>query len=339
MKKLFLFSMIMAATVSSCTKENVIDYTEPSEVKIKFGADADIVSGVEVAQSKASRASIDKWDNTNVGVFLLSKDDDADWANQGVRDVLWNNVSATISEDKSANVTLGGQTAYYPNQGDRSFSFFGYHPYSSEDVSVTETVVTKQFRITGQEDILWGKAEVAGNGYNAKYFRTNPDAMPDISFGHMLTKLQFNVKATDSFEEGQTFKVTGIKLIEVPRDLTLTVADRTGTSGIITPGTKDQEISAYENATGIEIKKGTTATAAGLPVMIYTDTQYKIKVYMTTPDGNTVESEPTEITANGKPFQQGYAYDVTLGLNSYKKIEFQASLVDWKTGDPIYVEF
>lgn len=74
----------MAATVSSCTKENVIDYTEPSEVNIKFGADADIVSGVEVAQSKASRASIDKWVTQMSVFFFLSKDDDADWANQGV---------------------------------------------------------------------------------------------------------------------------------------------------------------------------------------------------------------------------------------------------------------
>ena len=339
MKKEFLFTIAFAATIASCTQDgNVveIDYTEPSEIAIKFGTAGNIAAGVEQV---ASRAEVEEWDNTNVGVFLLSKDADADWQGQQTRDMVWNNVSAFISSDNSSRVELNGQSGYYPNQGDRNFSFFGYHPYSNNNLVFTPTTVTKTFNITGQEDILWGKAEVEGNGYNAKYFRTNPDVVPNIAFGHVLTKLQFKVKASPTFAEGQNFKVTGIKVINTADNVTLTVADRTGgTAGAIT-GDNDAILTAYNNAIGITISQGVDATNAGDPIMLKTDQSYQIVLEMSTPNSQgTRETEPITINSGIDGFQQGYAYDVTLTINSFTEIKFTASLIDWVTGEPIEVE-
>lgn len=339
MKKSFLFTIAFAATVASCTQDEKmvnVDYTEPSEIAIKFGTQSNIIAGVEQV---ASRAPITAWNNTNVGVFLLSKDADADWQEQQTRDMVWNNVSAFISSDNSSRVELNGQSGYYPNQGDRNFSFFGYHPYSNNNLVFTPTTVTKTFNITGQEDILWGKAEVEGNGYNAKYFRTNPDVVPNIAFGHVLTKLQFKVKASPTFAEGQNFKVTGIKVINTADNVTLTVADRTGgTAGTIT-GDNDAILTAYNNATGITISQGVDATNAGDPIMLKTDQSYQIVLEMSTPNSQgTRETEPITINSGIDGFQQGYAYDVTLTINSFTEIKFTASLIDWVTGEPIEVE-
>ena len=339
MKKSFLFTIAFAATVASCTQDEKmvnVDYTEPSEIAIKFGTQSNIIAGVEQV---ASRAPITAWNNTNVGVFLLSKDADADWQEQQTRDMVWNNVSAFISSDNSSRVELNGQSGYYPNQGDRNFSFFGYHPYSNNNLVFSPTTVTKTFKITGQEDILWGKAEVEGNGYNAKYFRTNPDVVPNIAFGHVLTKLQFKVKASPTFAEGQNFKVTGIKVINTADNVTLTVADRTGgTAGTIT-GDNDAILTAYNNATGITISQGVDATNAGDPIMLKTDQSYQIVLEMSTPNSQgTRETEPITINSGIDGFQQGYAYDVTLTINSFTEIKFTASLIDWVTGEPIEVE-
>ena len=339
MKKSFLFTIAFAATVASCTQDEKmvnVDYTEPSEIAIKFGTQSNIIAGVEQV---ASRAPITAWNNTNVGVFLLSKDADADWQEQQTRDMVWNNVSAFISSDNSSRVELNGQSGYYPNQGDRNFSFFGYHPYSNNNLVFTPTTVTKTFNITGQEDILWGKAEVEGNGYNAKYFRTNPDVVPNIAFGHVLTKLQFKVKASPTFAEGQNFKVTGIKVINTADNVTLTVADRTGgTAGAIT-GDNDAILTAYNNAIGITISQGVDATNAGDPIMLKTDQSYQIVLEMSTPNSQgTRETEPITINSGIDGFQQGYAYDVTLTINSFTEIKFTASLIDWVTGEPIEVE-
>ena len=339
MKKSFLFTIAFAATVASCTQDEKmvnVDYTEPSEIAIKFGTQSNIIAGVEQV---ASRAPITAWNNTNVGVFLLSKDADADWQEQQTRDMVWNNVSAFISSDNSSRVELNGQSGYYPNQGDRNFSFFGYHPYSNNNLVFTPTTVTKTFNITGQEDILWGKAEVEGNGYNAKYFRTNPDVVPNIAFGHVLTKLQFKVKASPTFAEGQNFKVTGIKVINTADNVTLTVADRTGgTAGTIT-GDNDAILTAYNNAIGITISQGVDATNAGDPIMLKTDQSYQIVLEMSTPNSQgTRETEPITINSGIDGFQQGYAYDVTLTINSFTEIRFTASLIDWVTGEPIEVE-
>lgn len=334
MKKSILFSMALAAALSSCTKDNVDNNNENNDlVAIQFGAGVGV--DVDVQSQKASRVPLgDDWDNTNVGMFVLAKnkDADADYVGETSRDVLWNNVSAIIAAGGEATPTLGGQPQYYPNGGDREFSFYGYHPYDATAATLQEKEITKTFSIPkGDQDIIWGKAEVTG-GYNAAYFRQegNEDVVPNVEFNHLLTQLKFQVMASSKFEEGQTLTVTKLEIVEVPTDLTLNIVE-----GTLIPGSMDQTITVYDNATGIEIKNGTAATALGSnPVMLYSsNTNQTYKIVLTTKEGGV--SQKLTIGSN---FAVGTAYNVILSLNSNKTIEFTASLTPWGGYQNVTVE-
>lgn len=315
--------MALVAAFSSCTKDNVDNNNENNDlVAIQFGAGVGV--DVDVQSQKASRAPLgDDWNDTNVGMFVLAKNDDADYVGEASRDVLWNNVSAIIAAGGEATPTLGGQPQYYPNGGDREFSFYGYHPYDASAATAQEKEITKTFSIAkGDQDIIWGKAEVTG-GYNAAYFRQegNEDIVPNVVFGHLLTQLKFQVKASDKFEAGQTLTVTKLEIVEVPTDLTLNIVE-----GTLVPGSMDQTITVYDNATGIEITEGTAATALGSnPVMLYSsNTNQTYKIVLTTKEGGV--SQKLSIGSN---FAVGTAYNVILSLNSNKTIEFTATLTPW----------
>lgn len=332
MKKSILFSMALVAVLSSCTKDNVDNNNENNDlVAIQFGAGVGV--DVDVQSQKASRAPLgDDWNDTNVGMFVLANNKDADYVGETSRDVLWNNVSAIIAAGGKATPTLGGQPQYYPNGGDREFSFYGYHPYDATAANLQEKEITKTFSIPkGDQDIIWGKAEVTG-GYNAAYFRQegNEDDVPNVVFKHLLTQLKFQVMASSKFEEGQTLTVTKLEIVEVPTDLTLNIVE-----GTLVPGTMDKTITVYDNASGIEIKKGTAATDLGSsPVMLYSsNAEQKYKIVLTTKEGGV--SQKLTIGSN---FAVGTAYNVILSLNSNKTIEFTASLTSWGGYQNVTVE-
>lgn len=334
MKKSILFSMALVAALSSCTKDNVDNNNENNDlVAIQFGAGVGV--DVDVQSQKASRAPLKDWADTNVGMFVLAKNADADYVGQTATDVLWNNVPAVIAAGGTATPTLGGQPEYYPNGGNREFSFYGYHPYDATAATLQEKEITKIFSISkGDQDIIWGKAEVTG-GYNAAYFRQegNEDDVPNVQFNHLLTQLKFQVMANEKFEEGQTLTITKLEIVEVPTDLTLNVV-----AGTLVPGTMDKKITVYDNAAGTAITKGTAATDLGSsPVMLYSsNTEQTYKIVLTTKEGG--EAQPIEIYPVGRNFAVGTAYNVILSLNSNKTIEFTASLTPWGEYQNVTVE-
>lgn len=85
---------------------------------------------------KASRAPIDAWNNTVVGIYALA-DAGEDWSTAVVNDptMLWENVKGTIESgttDQAIILELNDQPGYYPNQGTNEYTFYGYYPYQEE---------------------------------------------------------------------------------------------------------------------------------------------------------------------------------------------------------------
>ena len=121
--------MVIAAAISSCTKENVIDGSNEGEnsslnpnapIEIKLGATNEVSTTV-------TRAAIDAWSNTKIGVFALSTS--GDWNTNGADgnpNTLWKNVDGTVAADGKVSVALNGQPGYYPNNGTSNYSFYGY---------------------------------------------------------------------------------------------------------------------------------------------------------------------------------------------------------------------
>lgn len=317
MKKTFLFSMALAAALSSCTKDSAIendnnngtnlDLNPNAPVAIQLGAGSNISAGVE--EQPKSRAVVDAWNNTKVGIYALSKEGGwKDTQNPNNPTVLWENVKGTIASGTQGAITDfdlskengGKQDGYYPNQGTLNYNFYGYYLSDTPDewtkptIDETGKIVTTTFTIDGTDDVLWGKAEATTlngigddsgttyDGYNAKYFRKGADAAtPVISFKHLLTQLQFHVYKSATFES-QTLFLRSIKVTEVNTNLTLTIADVSdangeGKLGIVTGGGTTSITVPNITGNGIDINAAgvyepdAEITATDRAVMLYTD--------------------------------------------------------------------
>lgn len=364
MKKNFLFVMAAAAMLASCSKDaavsepagngnenGVVDPTNPnSPVKIVLGASTDIEAGVEV-DKKASRAPLESWSNTEVGIYALADAGD-DWSTEVVNDptMLWENVKGTIATGNSESeqniaLELNGQPGYYPNQGTNEYTFYGYYPYQGTTPTMEGKKVTTTYTITGEEDILCGKAAVE-DGYNASYFRTGEGATPIITFNHMLTQLKFTVKKSASFDDGQRLSIQSITISDVPTQLDLVIANGDDSSQSIAqnadPVVASLNISGLDTAFDItNDANSSTATSVGQPIMLFSDNtttnSFKAIVVLVDGEGKTSSNEITlNAPANtGSIYKQGSAYTVELTINSLQEIEVKAKLTQWADGGTI----
>ena len=309
--------MALVAALSSCTKDSAIendnnngtnlDLNPNAPVAIQLGAGSNISAGVE--EQPKSRAVVNAWNNTTVGIYALSKAGGwKDTQNPNDPTVLWENVKGTIASGTEGTITDfdlskedgGKQDGYYPNQGTLNYNFYGYYLSDTPDewtkptIDETGKIVTTTFTIDGTDDVLWGKAEAQTlngidddsgstyDGYNAKYFRKGANAeTPEITFKHLLTQLQFHVYKSASFEAGQTLYLRSIKVTEVNTNLTLTIADVSGANGEGKLGTAGGATASITvpNITGNgidisaagEYNSGVPITTTDRAVMLYTD--------------------------------------------------------------------
>ena len=369
MKKIFLFSMVMAAALSSCTKENVIDSSNESAnnslnpnapVEIKLGASNE-------ASATVTRAAIDAWSNTKIGIFALSAS--GDWnanGTDGNPNTLWKNVEGTVASDGSVSVALNGQPGYYPNNGTSNYSFYGYclndAPESIEtwgQLSYLSNEFSTTFTIDGSNDILWGSAvapQLDGkegddnkyDGYNATYFRKGQNAEnPNIKFGHMLTKLEFKAIRHSNYNTSSKLFIKSIKVVDVNTDLKLTIASQTpaNTGKISTAnGTKGEIIALNdESASLYPVHDYASLTDVGDEVMLFTTndnntSSFTVNVVLQDDNGatNGANGQDIIISAPADPgyFKIGKAYKVNITVQSLQKIVITATLTPWDESTP-----
>ena len=377
MKKNFLFVMAAAAMLASCSKDaavsepagtgnenGVVDPTNPnSPVKIVLGAST-IDAGVEL-DKKASRAPLESWSNTEVGIYALAKDAGAtDWTMDVTNDptMLWENVKGTITEGEAntnVDITLDlqGQPGYYPNQGEHQYTFYGYHPYQETKATIQGTKATTTFTITGAEDILWGEAvapqlpgigDDSGNqydGYNASYFRKGEGAKtPSIGFKHKLTQLKFQAKAANTGTIGeQGLKIQSIEIKDVPTSLDLVIADKTTSlnngqiSTNLAPNNANLKVGNLDEP--FDLSTASNFTAVGDPIMLFSDGSetktFTAIVTLVDANSKTSANEITLTAPGGLAYAQGSAYTIELTINSLEEIKVQANLADWDNGGTI----
>lgn len=346
MKKSFLFSMALVAALSSCTKDNSVDNSNNNNndlVAIEFGTKMDI--DVEEV-SPASRAAVTAFDGTQeLGIYVLAKNLGADETWQGAdKAMLWNNVLTTIN-GTTATPTLVDRvdSKYYPNSDKYNYNFFGYYPrQESPTINDTDKTVTTTIDISSRTvDVLHGKATVAGNGYNATYVKEN--GVPTINFKHLLTQIQFNIKAAADFGEG-TVTVKSVNVSNGTDEITLTIADIDGaTAGTVTPTTQDVEFSVVPKSTEGEITSSTTTKVPfGSPVMLYaaeSNQAFTVSVTMIDDEGEEVITEAKPVSPTGG-FLRGNSYNVTLNMSSFTLVSFEASLTGWvEVKDDVNVDF
>lgn len=385
MKKNLLLAMLAAGLLASCSSslDEVADATPPTPEDTN-GNDSDLMeirlgNGGLVATS-LSRAAIgpNEWIGTEVGIFGLNKQANANWKDNSTTntstdnlDCIINGARGTIVDNANTGSSPQGisfaNTYYYPRVSTKNYSFYGYHPYvapTNADVQIAEDQITCRYVITGQEDILWGKAVASPatgpdgkqyDGYNATYFRkfgTKP-ADPNIAFTHLLSKMTFTlVKGADYKVDNSG--ISEIKLISVPKNGDLVIASAnvensegtiswvgtTVNNGTVTvdpnPAADNiTDISVYKNETPLtmddktdrmDVPNSTVMLPSGLA-------EYELSV--------TLNGSPTTLPIkpkNGGNFLPGYAYNVALTINGPMVVDITATLTDWIISDEIDTE-
>ena len=257
------------------TTENDFESAD-GQLVIQLGA-------LNVPQAAITRSPIDGDDIsklTELGIFAvgrgvsLNKNDLTNWYddNNSVRNILLGNAKATGTNlnayDNTVHTGLKrisfyvkgngaddwtgttGAVYYYPMKIVNNYDFYGYYPrQATNNITVTSNAINVPFTITGDEDIIYGKAPQAPHkdantlytdeegkmvhdaidGYNARYIRmlkyhnwlietkgldgTKEKYVPNIKFNHLLTRLNFQV-ITAKEQSGEVSPVPGTEGVE-----------------------------------------------------------------------------------------------------------------------------
>ncbi len=353
-----------------------------SEVEIKLSSNSSNL--VTRAGVVGEGDSFSTSGSNDMGIFCLAEEalpealnaPEIDWTRlpSEANDVAMYNVSAKV---KSGNVVFhDGAHYYYPQSNWYRYRFYGYYTAKAgkkDDagnliVETSKNNITVPLTFNGYDDILWGKSGDADDdfkeyAYSAKYYRkhidnekensdyyTDPNIIiPKMTFHHVMTCLQFSVKAEDEAAESMTIK--SIELMDAPEDLKLIVADKEDESNegkVIV-----DENSELVNVPLMDVVNPNLTNATEIPQTLITSTEtviggsdgypaafyvlpqkeHKIRVSMIK-DGR--ELPPYEAIVNLPDFQKdqttyvGYQYTVKLKIYGPQEISLKATLEDWK---------
>lgn len=230
------------------------------------------------------------------------------------------------------------------------------------------------------------------NGYNAKYVRkvkyhnwiidesnnlTNNKIskdekkpfIPNISFEHRLTKLNFQVITAkeqtgdgDQNEdeggdrtEATNLKVNSIKLTNVYKTATLSIESgmpvaftNSGEVDMIKANTTDEDIWEDENITPQAYKddENPEYTSAGylmVPATTefddYNENPYKIALKVVSSDTNGVpQTQDITLSLANQTFEAGKSYNIRIALYALQKVYVSAELTEWdENTDPVYI--
>ncbi|WP_075559295.1 fimbrillin family protein [Parabacteroides timonensis] len=317
MKTLVLSMISIAATLAAmtaCTSESdPIDETQKDQkVEIKLGA------GVLNVETRAADPtdSNDKTKfapNTQIQLFRW----DIEGTTPGTLN--WNeaiNKTATVT---ASGVTLDKDQLYYANNGKNAY-FLGFYPIiDGSSITYSDGKVTFT-GIDGKTDILSAQLIDAGN-------KTTSAASANIEFKHMLS--QIVVKLTGNDIAQSTFgKITSVKLKNIPKNLSLTLGDKT-TAPSIAAATEDgaQDLDLYSGV-GVDLSSGgETYSAMIVPELGSAGKKLSIEIQTTKyndENGNTLTVDIDNIENGTKP---GTTNNINLTFKD--KITITTTIVDW----------
>lgn len=361
MRKSLFLAMAAVVLLAGCSKEsdgimdqgddNGTNNVNPDAVKIELGT-----KGMSANVTPGTRGTLDKFNDTKVGIFALAKGSTDPWVLTDGNTCIMNNVEGTIpitTDGVAAGITFT-EDFYYPMSSEKNYSFFGYYPRQTDATNDGTTVTVAYPTFDGTQDIIYGSkaAEKIGeyDGYNAKYFRKATGAVkPEIRFNHLLTRLKFNIIAGgDSPEEiakAKELTINAIRIKNVPAELTLVVADRTGnTAGTLTAG-PPQPANAYTlknnldaDATAVNPGDAPTGNAMGESMMLFTQANYTAEIDMILKGETITRTSTVTIALKDKEFAAGTSYNVNLTVFGLSKIEIDAVLTAWTEGDDADIE-
>ena len=359
MKKSYIIAAALLAVVG-CSKNQVEApaelYPEGTPVPVQFSAPT-ISVVTKAVNPETNLVEGDSAAGLEVGVYgLETQDRNLVWDSADettyIADLLNRNV--TIAEDGS--ITFENPKCYYPLSSEKTFSFYGYYPYSADAQSGSDACTVSYDLTQGNVDILWAAAyatdldasaqPVGAKGYNAAYIRrlvnANPDHpyLPSFSFEHKLTALKFVTSPyPGESAAGAEMQVVGFELRNVATQIDLTVASTTtedcgtvasaGTGDLVATGADGGALAVTPVEEGADIRTFTLLPGESYEAVI-------------TISRDGVAQEPQTVTVtntNGGSFEAGKIYTMNIRIKSPVEVEiFTASVVDWVDGGDINID-
>ncbi len=242
MKKYFIFAAVAAVGLfASCSSDdftsgqNPVNPTDaPQTIRLNLSSPGAMTTrGTGTVGGVGTSTNV--WRGQKINVFMFTKDDThattLNLTNIGTAaapQYLYKNTTMITPGSAenlidgmgvTANVASGqamiedGTINYYPSIG--NFDFFGYHADDALTGALDDTDNAKwtvPFTITGTQDLMSTKAALTSDQktmmgtsldyYSAKSARKGVD--PTLTFKHLLTRLQFSVKAGNDKAAGYT---------------------------------------------------------------------------------------------------------------------------------------
>ncbi len=352
MKKLY-FAGAALLVLAGCAKTEVAapesgapetDWNAGEPVPVMMSAAPTINVVSKAVYDETTLVEGDSMSGLTVGIYGIETSAD------DTHNLIWNpaedathigdlvNKSAEVADDGSISFE---PAVYYPIVSDRTFSFFGYYPYSADAVSEQDACTVTYDLTQGNVDILWARSDArslssggAGQyGYNAAYIRRllavneNHEWLPRLNFDHMLTALRFI--AVPKEVGGAAVQITGFELYDVATQVALTVASTTPEDC----GTVAEAANGTLTATGeADAPLAITPVQEGAPVATFTllpGASYKARVTLSV-DG--VEQEPKEVEIvtdkTDATFKAGYIYNMELRISMPLEVTIISTTLD-----------
>ena len=343
-KKFFMGIAAMAAlTLVSCSSDDLNSLSDNSSKNEAISFDGYLGrSAVAVNGSRGSVVKIDNLQNSDKGFGVFGNYMEKTETTTAYGENLFKNQQVTYDKTKNPAKWTYTNTKYWPTEG--HINFLAYAPYDSEQNLIENSKL--KFKVTGQEDLLWAKAEKqtkeANSGANKVKF----------TFNHALAKIGYSLKQKEAYSSTSsktTITVTSIKLVgSDPKGAFYTE----GTFDLSKENNGENLWTTEENVTKQNFDWFTgsavlTTDAANnnnaadkylfvIPQDFSATATNKLSVVVE----YTVQTDGTEELKNKvtKPittkFEQGKAYMINL-IIGLTPIEFDAEVKEWENGATI----
>lgn len=352
MKRLLLFSAVLPLLAAGCSKidkvptgeEWVWDESLPVPISFESGGGLDVETRAAITNENLS--------STDLGLFALSVDKD----NNNFPNWSGGNESVLLQNEKvrtNAEGTIVVNNKYYPNDNQYNYSFYSYAPYS-EEVKVGSDRIRVEFDL-GEADIIYGESHAtkyddAGGldsdsyGFKASYIRRvkreqEEGKLPNITYNHMLTALNFNAKLEGS---QSSIAVKSIAILNTFTKATLFIADKNLSDGdqsgtiegssndTLYVGGPDRDWNAWLH----NDKYLDNPIGGGL--FLIPDDSYEIQVtykIMASAD-NVIREDVVKATINmSGGFLAGTRYNVNMKIYSPERMEIDTDVASWEEED------
>ncbi|MDE7378366.1 MAG: fimbrillin family protein [Paraprevotella sp.] len=385
MKKSYLFAALLAmGALSSCSNgtENVVpeqsqnvEGRQPILLGVGNPNPVAVTRGTGTVGDVGEELSV--WNGEELYMLMVKKTDtsDLDYAKESGEYIFGNEAMNAPVGVNAGYMTLkpGVVTKYYPISG--FFDFFAYHVDDAKAGEIDETDTQKwmlPFVIDGSQDLMVGKAELteeqkelmAAHGlseeesYGAKSARHG--IVPSITFKHLLTRLNFTVKAGDPEARGNGVAENAVRVASIDIE-----SKTTGKMVVAYKGTVAEENLiewANEDKSRLTLKSRVGATladlvdmeevnlfdateegiSAGEALLVAPEEEYMMNVVLKQmavgADTETTLTFKVPVkTTSGRGFQAGHSYNVSVTLYGMRRIDVHAVLTAWEKGEDISV--